>query len=186
MLPITLYCLSFRKFIPIITNYYNSMNQKGFTLIELLVTVAIVGILSSIALPAFNDYKAKVYNTEALATQRELHFALQDWIHNVWNQENTIGSNRMHWYRRGNTTDSFGNGGDQWRDSFTLSGNVINNDDLTWWIQFYPSDDSYSINVGHCKSTISSDPNLKYNVYIAGSDVEAAVEERTKSSRLCS
>jgi len=40
--------------------------QKGFTLIELMVVVAIIGILSSIALPAYQDYIARSQMTEAL------------------------------------------------------------------------------------------------------------------------
>ena len=45
-------------------------NEKGFTLIELLIVIAIIGILAAIAIPQFNQYKARAYNS---ATQADLH-----------------------------------------------------------------------------------------------------------------
>lgn len=39
---------------------------QGFTLIELMIVVVIIGILSSIALPAYTDYTARAQASEAL------------------------------------------------------------------------------------------------------------------------
>lgn len=44
---------------------YFMKNIKGFSLIELMITVAIIGILSMIALPLYNGYIGKSRNNES-------------------------------------------------------------------------------------------------------------------------
>lgn len=51
-------------------------NEQGFTLVELMVVVAIIGILSAIAIPNFKRYQAKTKSSEAKLQLSAIYSAL--------------------------------------------------------------------------------------------------------------
>lgn len=54
------------------------MKQKGFTLIELMIVIAIIGILASIALPAYQTYVIKARVTEGVSLSSAARLAVAE------------------------------------------------------------------------------------------------------------
>ena len=68
---------------------YTKKKSSGFTLIELMITVAIVGILAAIALPAYNQYIARGKRAEA----RVAILQAEGWMERFFTENNTYTNN---------------------------------------------------------------------------------------------
>ena len=57
-----------------------TMNNKGFTLIELMIVVAIIGVLSAIAIPAYNDYTIRAKVSEAFVVVQPYKMKFEEYF----------------------------------------------------------------------------------------------------------
>jgi type IV pilus assembly protein PilE len=66
----------------------HSLRQKGFTLIELMITVAIIGILSAIAMPSYTDYVKRGKAAEATSTLADARVKMEQFFQDNRTYEN--------------------------------------------------------------------------------------------------
>jgi len=55
-------------------------NQKGFTLVELMVVIAIIGIITAIAIPYYNNYKQTACDQAALSDLYNIKAAVHKYL----------------------------------------------------------------------------------------------------------
>jgi len=53
--------------------------QRGFTLIEVMIVIAIIGILSALAIPAYQDYTIRAQVTEGLSLASDLQASIAEY-----------------------------------------------------------------------------------------------------------
>lgn len=87
--------------------------QKGFTLIELMITVAIVGILAAVALPAYQDYTIRAQVTEGISLASGAKAAVAEYHSNKGD------------FPAGNEEAGFNGASGKFVDSVEIADNVV-------------------------------------------------------------
>lgn len=59
----------------------NKINKKAFTLIELLVVVAVIGILTTLAVVSLQNTRKSARDTKRVADIKQLQLALELYVH---------------------------------------------------------------------------------------------------------
>ena len=133
------------------------VRTKGFTLIELMITIAVIAILSAIALPAYTDYITRGKIAEATVTLADMRIKLEQWYQDNRNYGSTASACGVALpttpaVRYFTVTCNWGAGGTNQSFTVTATGGISGGDQSMAGF-------SYTINETNAKtSTITGDP----------------------------
>ncbi|EGQ7943309.1 type IV pilin protein [Vibrio cholerae] len=69
--------------------------QQGMTLIELMIAVVIVGVLASIAYPAYTDYVKEGHRKQAMADMAKIQLYLEEKYHNGYTATGIVDAQKV-------------------------------------------------------------------------------------------
>jgi len=84
--------MTFANWRPTTARFANMRKTKGFTLIELMIVVAIIGILSVIGVPAYNDYVTRGKLVDATSKLADMRIQLEQYFQDNRNYGSTSSS----------------------------------------------------------------------------------------------
>ena len=101
-------------------------NEKGFTLIELMIVIAIIGILSAIAIPNFLAYRERGKDSAAETTANNFMSLAVAYVGDTGNQGPWDGTDGcIPGFRLGDTVQPNAGGNFTYDDDGTFSGSVV-------------------------------------------------------------